>query len=499
MRTLAFAFLLAVVLFAVVLPLPTPAQQAPPPQTAPATATIHVQALRQPIYGFGGTQTYNGDPLAAFANRDAAYKALFADARIDILRLRNYHDYPGQQEAFETRTREFASGALRWSKPADRNGKSPVRLMFTAWSPPPRLKSNSLVSGRSDGTDKGLENVTLKRNPDGTYAYAEYADWWAESLKKFREIVGVLPDYLAIQNELDIAVSYEGCEFLPTEGTGKGGAAFAGYDRALAAVSDKLSGTFGASVPKIIGPETFTIRMDAPGKTHPQQFADPNTEIGRAALARLFAVSFHIYGSGVESPDPTQFHTLLKSLQQTYLPGGKGKPLFETEFIEGATLTALAGQIHDTFTIGGASVYMVWILARSVTQPGYALVYYNPYDGSVERRERFYAVKHFSAFVGEGWTRVEADSGDPDVNLSAYVGSSGKELVAVLINPTKTERRMTLTADGNFADADTAQFRSTEGESGERWQERGALPANRLVKLPAKSVTTIRFVAKTAP
>src|SRR5262249_45954401 len=160
----------------------------------------------------------------------------------------------------------------------------------------------------------------------------------------------------------------------------------------------------------------------------------PTTANGKATLARLFGVSFHIYGSGAEASaaDPKEFHTLLNNLRQTYQADGTGKPLFQTEFLEGQTLTAVAGMIHDTLAIGGASAYLVWISARSVNQPGYALVYYNPYDGSVERRDRFYAVKHFSAFVGEGWHRTEADCSDPAVKLSAYLGPNGNRLVAVL-------------------------------------------------------------------
>src|SRR5579862_3400667 len=74
-----------------------------PEQAAPAlaaTGTLHVAAVRQPIYGFGGSQTYNGDPLIGFANREAVYRALFSELKLDILRLRNYYDYDGQEEGF---------------------------------------------------------------------------------------------------------------------------------------------------------------------------------------------------------------------------------------------------------------------------------------------------------------------------------------------------------------------------------------------------------------
>ncbi len=463
------------------------------PESA-ATAILHPSAVRQPIYGFGGTQTYAGDLLAGFSNREAVYRALFSDLKLDILRLRNYYGYAGQEAAFEARTREFASGARRWSTPARRGGKSPVRLMFTSWSPPGDLKSNGLVSGRSDGTDKGLGNATLKRNPDGSYAYRPFADWWLASLRRFRTLVGAYPDYIALQNELDIAVAYEGCQFLPVEGTGPGGFAFAGYDRALQAVSDRLKSAIGASAPKILGPETFTIRKEPDGKSHPREFVDPATDTGRADLSRLFGISFHIYGSGAETPDHREFRSLLESVRRTYNSDGTGTPLFQTEFIEGATLTQLASNIHDTLAVGGASAYLVWILARSVTQPGYALVYYNAYDGSVERRERFYAVKHFSAFVGEGWHRIDAECSDPSVEFSAYVGPGGDELAAVLINPTPQERRVALAVEGErFRGATTAVYRSTEGESGERWRDLGPLGADGIVALPPRSVVTVHF------
>src|SRR4029079_18939889 len=133
-------------------------------------------------------------------------------------------------------------------------------------------------------------------------------------------------------------------------------------------------------------------------------------------------VSYHIYGSGAGASDPQTFRIALSTVRQAYRTGDVNKPLFQTEFLEGDSLMSLSGMIHDTLAYGDSSSYFVWIIARSVNQPGMAMVYYNPYDGSVERRERFYAVKHYSAFVGEGWSRVDAECSDPTVKLSAYIG-----------------------------------------------------------------------------
>src|ERR1041385_5660414 len=83
------------------------AGQGDAPPAPPSTGTLHVAAVRQPIYGFGGTQTYNGDAIMDFANREAVYRALFSDLKLDILRLRNYYDYAGQKEGFEAQPHEY--------------------------------------------------------------------------------------------------------------------------------------------------------------------------------------------------------------------------------------------------------------------------------------------------------------------------------------------------------------------------------------------------------
>lgn len=476
--------------------------QGPGAAVPPAVGTLRVSAVRQPIYGFGGSQTFNGDALADYPGREVVYQALFGELKLDIFRLRNYHDYAGQQERFEKITREFASAARRWGDPKRRGGKGPVRLLFTSWSPPARLKSNNLVSGRSDGTAQGSEDVTLKREANGQYAYAGFADWWLASVERFHDLCGAYPDYITLQNELDWAVAYEGCEFLPTEGIGKNGFSFAGYDRALIAVSDRLRGALGARAPKILGPETFSIQLGnglpgapgASGTPRVQLWADPTTASGRAVLDRLFGVSYHIYGVDAESPEPrhARFHTALKAVADAYRP--TQKPMFQTEFLEGDTLISLAEMIHDTLAVGEASAYFVWISARTTRAPGYALVYYNPEDRSIERRERFYAMKHFSAFVGEGWNRIEADCADPAVRLSAYRRRANGELVAVLINPTDGDRRVALSPEGDaYKSAMTVVYRTTQGEGGERWRDLGPLPAGNVVTLPKKSVATVRY------
>ena len=480
------------------------ASQAAAPAAA-VRAVLRADAPRQTIYGFGGSITYGADSTADFVGREAAYEAIFSELRIDILRLRNWHGYaaPGAQDRFEAVTREYAGAAKRWSDPARRGPeKGPVRVLFTSWSPPERLKSNNRVQGREDGTDKGKENVTLRRLPGGKYDYDGYADWWREGLEKYRQLSGgALPDYIALQNEQDFLPSYEGMKFLPTEGIGKGGYHFAGYDRALAAVHGRLGGAFGASAPKIIGPETFTIQV-RDGVLNLRPYADPATPEGRATLDRLWGVSFHLYGSGAgpKDNDPTQarFRAALAEAAKTYHDpkAGVNKPLFQTEYIEGDTLTKLGVIMHESLTTGENAAYLVWLLTRRYDPSSSMLVSFSM-DGSrdIRKHDRFWAMKHYSYFVGENWKRVEAEASDPAVKLSAYRSPSGASLVAVAVNPTDQARSVVFAPDGaGFAGRGTAEaYRSTEGDSGEHWRALGPVAAGSAVEMPPKSMLTLRF------
>jgi O-glycosyl hydrolase len=464
------------------------------PSPAPVTATLHVSDIKQPIYGFGGTLTYAADSLASFPNRDTVYKLLYQDLNLDILRLRNYDGYAGQQQAFDSITKEFADGAIRDSVPALRNGKKPVRLMFTSWSPPEYLKSNDLTSGTSNGTATGLLNATLKRGPDGKYEYGAFADWWLQSIQQFKTLCGQYPNYIALQNELDFSVPYPACHFLPTQGISSDGYPMAGYDQALAAVYSRLSSALGTSAPKILGPETFTINTNPGGVNHVTEYVDPKTAIGKKELTELFGISFHLYGTGASGSDLPRFHSDLASLPAAYQTGSIYKPLFETEYLKGDTMTALAGMIHDTLTDGNVSAYLTWLIARSTKSPGLALVYFNPDNGLVETRQLFYAVKAYSAFVGEGWHRIGADCTDPAVEISAFISPNSRRLVSVLINPTTTPHQITVSPDGTLDTKDaSAVYASSEGEAGERWQSLGPLQAGNTLTMPAKSVATIVF------
>jgi len=125
------------------------------------------------------------------------------------------------------------------------------------------------------------------------------------------------------------------------------------------------------------------------------------------------------------------------------------------------------------------------------------LVSFNVDNGSREitKHERFYAMKHFSYFVGEGWYRVVSEVSTEGVLVSGYRSPDGKSLVAVAVNGTGTAQSVVLQPEGaGFSKAEGVEvYRSTEGATGERWVSLGRVKAGEVVEMPPRSVVTVRF------
>jgi hypothetical protein len=121
----------------------------------------------------------------------AGLRGAFGELKLDIFRLRNYHEYEGQQEKFERITREFATaaGAGAILPSAAIKAGAPAVYVLVAASP---LKSNNSVRGLTPG-DKTHTHATLKRLPNGKYAYNDFADWWLASVEKFKALSAIIP------------------------------------------------------------------------------------------------------------------------------------------------------------------------------------------------------------------------------------------------------------------------------------------------------------------
>ena len=302
----------------------------------------------------------------------------FRDLGLDIYRVRNTYDI---DNGYITR-----SATIIASRRSSSLGH-PLRIMNSSWSPPASLKSNGSTVGG-----------TLAKDGNGNYRYADFAQWWADSLTAWSN-AGVNSYYVNMQNEPKWTASWDTCFFWPTQND-----ANAGYKEAFAALCTKLNSL--PSRPLLLAPE-------GQDTTSTPDYVNALTA---ADKANVYGYSHHLYNGNADNPDGMiPLMTTLKSAI-----GGDNKPLLQTEFSGGGPFTwtdamNLAKLIHNAMTVEEASAYLYWDLfwaspsgMVSVTNPSYTI-------NSV-----YYAMMHYSRFTDPNWQRVDANTTSSDLRISAY-------------------------------------------------------------------------------
>ena len=363
------------------------------------TITADPALSYQTITGFGGSLAYYEGWVTAHPSKSLIYQALFGELGLDILRVRNAHDYdPGMID----RVAEFVQAAETV------RGK-PISLLSTSWGPPAYLKSNN---SRSNGG-------TLKYTVTGgkvEFDYAGFAHWWNASLDAYNDR-GIFPDYISIQNEPDWTASYESCRLNPTA-TVNFNDTIAGYDKALAVVYDTVHTR--TVVPAIIGPETIGIGYNAV-----ENYGN------MMDLSRITVIAHHLY-HGVDENNPYA-STNFKKVGD-YHPE---IPHFQSEYSRG-DWWSVAGMLYMSLAVENVTAYLYWDLAWdgggliSLQFPWDRSRWTNPYGFT--RTKEFYAFKHYSAFIHPGWKRIDASASGQNAAVSAFISPGEDSATMVVIN-----------------------------------------------------------------
>jgi glucuronoarabinoxylan endo-1,4-beta-xylanase len=425
----------------------------PVPMTPEAKGQVDVGVRHQKIEGLGASGAFYTSNLLGHKQKAKLYDLLFKDLGLDILRIRNTHDID------ETAFGEMIQIAKGGEAALGRD----LRIMVSSWSPPVALKSNNHLIG----------GTLVKR--DGKFAYAEFAQWWRDSLNAYSE-AGLKIDYISVQNELNYEAKWDSCKFAPSESDD---ASLAGHDVAFEAIWKKLNAEIGPDMPKMLAPETTSI---GDAKTYIEKMID---------LSHVYGYAHHLYDCSDCGTAPDRYLSKMTGFDLFNARHGK-KPLFQTEYeIEpstwnGAMNTALL--MHNSLTAENVSAYLYWDLFWG---PGSGLVVLdNPSSFTIQPAYR--AFKQFSAFIDADWQRVDASTDSPGLRISAYVSPDDKRLTAVIINTTpETEITLAL-ALKNFSVSKGEARRSSETEECVRIDDfTGSGP----VRLPARSITTLSFTA----
>lgn len=333
----------------------------------PVSISVDTAKKRQQVRGFGGmSNAWSSPPLTEdditvmFGNNGLGYS---------LFRIMIYPDKNKWADSVAIAKKAQSYGAI---------------ILASPWTPPAELKSNGSTTGG--------------------YLLPEYYAEYAAHLKAFVDYMdagGVKVDAISFQNEPDINVNYDSCDWSPEQ--------MLNFTR-----------NYGRSIGdvKIIPGESFQFK---------RSFTDPLLN-DTDAVNKFDIIGGHIYDGGL-------FPYLLAA--------EKGKEVWMTEHLlntQGdfphditwtAALTA-AQEIHKSM-LADFNAYMWWYLKRFYSMIGDGE--YGSVSGQVTKRG--YVMSHYAQYA-TGKQRIEADiSGNENVLVSAY--ESDYDISLVLINRGKTE------------------------------------------------------------
>jgi len=344
------------------------------PEPVPLTVTINADITYQTIAGFGGANKMWGTQFLKPAEAKKAFGTDETDLGLSIFRVR------------------LASESTEWPlilesvKEAQYYG---VKILASPWSPPANLKSN-----KSD-----VGGYLL---PENYEAFKDYIN----SFVAYMAANGVDIYAVSIQNEPDIQVSYESCEWTSSN-----------MINFLKNYGHLIEGT------KIAAPESFNFNKDFTNALLNDVDAVENLDI----------LAGHIYGGGIGTFPLAEQKG--KDIWMTeYLlnlnSGNSGSPAW-TSYSESKKWDEsleMLHTIHEAMTHNW-NAYIWWYLQRYYSFIG---------DGEQgttngEILKRGYAFSHFSKYIRPGFVRVDAStSKSTGLEITAYEGNH--QIVVVIIN-----------------------------------------------------------------
>jgi O-glycosyl hydrolase len=251
-------------------------------------------------------------------------------------------------------------------------------IIASPWSPPASMKSNS-------------SDIGGYLNPDSYGAYAGHLLGFVE----FMESNGAPLYAISIQNEPDVTVTYESCDWTPEQMT-----AFL----------------------KEQGPKFDSIRVIVSESYHFDKSQTDPILNDPEAEQHVAIIGGHIYGGG---------------LSDYPLAREKGKEVWMTEHFTDAIHMAdewplalnVGAEIHRCMN-ANYSAYLWWYLRRF-----YGLIGEN---GNITKRG--YVMSHFAKFIRPGYTRVGVPVNPvSNVDVSAYKTDSTLVVIALNRNPAPAE------------------------------------------------------------
>lgn len=327
-----------------------------------------------------------------------------------------------------------------------------AKIIASPWSPPLELKSNY------DPVEQQGDVVGGILPPKNYEAFANHLNEFIS----FMESNGVEIYAISVQNEPDITVGYESCDW------------------SSVAMRDFIKEFGGTITTSLMAPESFNFNQ---GYTN-AILNDPD------AVANLDIVAGHIYGGGL-APYPLAEQKEKEIWMTEYLlnlsTGNQGATPWSDRSDEdkwNETMQMLEG-IHDAMTYNW-NAYVWWYLKRYYSFIG------EGQQGTTQGEilKRGYAFSHYSKFVRPDYVRVESEVDvTRDLLVTSYSGDD--KTIVVVVNPGQTSvSDIVLTVSGEAPESATV-YRTSLNLDRERQDLTVEEDGNLIFTVTPRSVITV--------
>ena len=359
-----------------------------PDRSDPGTAiSLNASETYQTIAGFGGANQMWGNTFPTDGDIAKAYGTDENELGFTIFRVR------------------IASNPDEWSSFVDVALEAQsygATIIASPWSPPANLKSND--------------------NDIGGYLLEENYGAYAQHINDFLELMtsnGVNIYAISIQNEPDIEVGYESCDWTAT------------------AIRDFVRDYGDLINSRVMASESFNFN-----KTYTDVILDD-----QEAAANLDIVAGHIYGGGLErypEAEASNKEIWMTEYLMNLNTGNENAPVWSTyseEEIWNETMNML-GTLHESMA-NNWNAYIWWYLKRYYSFIGDGTE--GTTDGEILKRG--YAFSHYSRFIRPGFQRIRVNgASNTNLDITAYEGNNQK--VAVIVNSSTSSTKINLSIEG---------------------------------------------------
>ena len=396
--------------------------------TSDATIEVHASVVGPPIIGFGGALTESSARVLAQLPKDKRQQILrsYFDPKDGIgYTMARTHmtacdfsqpNWTCDDSAGDTSLKKFSLKPLR-----DRQlplihdvqklvGADRFRLVASPWSPPAWMKTNAEMAHGGSLRDEMA---------------AAWADYYVRFVKAMRDEEKIAVWALTVQNEPDVAQSWESCVYSPVE------------ERDF--IVDHLG-------PALENARLSDVKLFGWDHNRSGIIERAGVLLGNPRSAKYLAgLALHWY----QQEDFAATAQVLKRFPDKQVLFTEGCVEGGPHLNEWAPAERYARNMIGDFT-SGVCGFIDWNIALD-TQGGpnhvgnfcHAPVLVDTKSGEVHVQPSFHYIAHFSKFVATGARRLASTSRDAALQSIAFANPDGSRVV-IVVNPTDNARDVTL-------------------------------------------------------